>query len=550
MSVIPWRPKPDPPSIYEHVRAHVRPDGPGLAEGGEKLPDDDVVRAKWNGARWAPGAREGVFARHVERPKLDEGRVGQIHAALIRLSDHPGGRARARVRRLFREEDVRRVIDAVIKRLSTYPPRNQARLYEEMKELLLRSGDREEVKVATALVGAFGNAEDAEIFRTLARHEEFTLYAAVALAKVVEDPVPELIELLPHVSDWGKTELSALLLRDPRPEVCESLLRRGLGFDNALELAVGCNLHDALAQAEIDDELLEGSAAILGSLTWDRDGQDDLFDYPEAGLAVERFLTHLAPRAQTVDHFLTTNEIRRYITGAKAEERAKAAERLGVKRDEAHDEKRRQEAGFSAPVGERVLELCDRILARSEWASVAATALESEDRQERWLGIQVAKRLGMPLHDYLVSQIEAHPNDYGLWFEFGSGADAGRIDEVIALAERVLDLEAIATGRAPERMAPFAVDGFDFILWELPRFPGKGRSFLRVALRSPVMRHRLIALRALARWPTDQITTEARAAIEDCLDDPDEDVREAARAVLAGEPIPERRPPSASPPAH
>jgi hypothetical protein len=517
-----------------------------LTEGGEKLPDDDLVRAEWKGMGLAPGALEGVVARNFEQPESDEQRVAEIHAALVRLADYPGRRPRAHVRSLFRQDDVRSVIDAVLERVFTYPPNDQAHLYDEMKRLLLASGRRNEVKFAAALVGAFRNPEDAEIFRKLARHEEFTLYAAVALANVVDDPVPEWMDLLPHLSGWGKTELSEFLLRDARPGVCECLLRRGPGIGNALDLAVGCNLHDALAPPEIDDELLEGSAAIFDSLTWATDSPNDLFDYPEAGLAVERFLTHLAPRARTLDHFMTTYEIRRYINGPTSEEKAKVAELFeGVKQDEEDDdEKRREEAGFSPPLTERVLEICDRILARSDWASLAATALGSEDEHERWLGVQVAKRLGMPLHDYLVSQIEAQPNDSGLWFEFAWGADNERIVEVIALAERVLDLDAIATGPALELMGPFGDEhphqAFDFILQELPRFPRKGWSLLHVALRSPVVRHRLIGLRALSAWPTEQINVEVRAALNDCLDDPDEGVREAARAVLAGRPIPER----------
>jgi hypothetical protein len=182
----------------------------------------------------------------------------------------------------------------------------------------------------------------------------------------------------------------------------------------------------------------------------------------------------------------------------------------------------------------------------SDWRIIPAVAREhgsSEDERERERGIQAAKRLGMPLREYLRSQIETRPNDAGLWFEFVWDADAQRINEAISLVERVLDLDAVATGPALELMGPFGEEhphqAFECVLQELPRFPGKGASLRRVALRSPVIRHRLIALRALSTWRADQIPIEVRAAMHDCRDDPDGDVSEAARAVLAGEPIPE-----------
>lgn len=46
------------PSIYEHVRRHVPPDGSlGLLPGGERLPDQDELEGE---VRWIPGARDGV----------------------------------------------------------------------------------------------------------------------------------------------------------------------------------------------------------------------------------------------------------------------------------------------------------------------------------------------------------------------------------------------------------------------------------------------------------------------------------------------------------
>jgi hypothetical protein len=499
------------------VRAHLCHDGPGLTEGGDELPDAELVRAASSGITWAPGARDGV-SRYFAESEEEDDRPARIHSALVQLADSPGRRTRAQARALLRGEDVRSVVDDVLERLGSYPPRDQERLYAELRRVLLESGYRDEVKFALAIVGAFGNPADADVFRTLGRHEEFTLYAAIALGNTVEDPAPELAALLSHVSGWGRTELVELLLRDPKPELYDLLLRDGLGVGNALTLAVGCELHEALAAPDVDDELLEAALGIFEALTYGFDSPDDLYDYPHAGIATERLLGHLAPRAETLQHFQAAFELRRFL--------------------EQGDDERRAQAGFDAARLERVRAVCDEIVGRPEWRPRAEAALTSADDDARRAGLEAAKALGLPLHDYLVQQIELRPNDGYMWFELLRGADAERIDEAIALAERVLDLDAVATGPDLLMIAPpgsdTPLDAFDYIVQELRGFPGEGWNLLRAALRSPVIRHRNVALEALSEWESFD-----RAAVEACLEDPDERVRERAAAVLAGEPFPE-----------
>ena len=48
---------------------------------------------------------------------------------------------------------------------------------------------RSEVKFGLAVLGLCGAPDDVPRTQTLGRHDEFTLYAAVALAGLVKDPV-------------------------------------------------------------------------------------------------------------------------------------------------------------------------------------------------------------------------------------------------------------------------------------------------------------------------------------------------------------------------
>ena len=174
-------------SIYQHVLAHIEPGTPGLREGGEALPDQD--EAFGDGLSWAPGALEGAMSRYAGPPEDTNERADTLHYALLQLAEKPGRRTRAQVAELFRAGADRSLMDGLIERLGDEPPADEGRLYVELRTTLLETDNRDELKFAIALVGAFGRQEDADVFRALARHEEFTLYAAVALSAGTEDPV-------------------------------------------------------------------------------------------------------------------------------------------------------------------------------------------------------------------------------------------------------------------------------------------------------------------------------------------------------------------------
>ena len=317
----------EPRSIFEHIDAHVRVDKPGLTKGGEKLPDEDEFSE--GGISFAPGAVEGIL-RGPGDPEEVAAAVDRIYEALTALAADPGAETRAHLRETFREGSVRARMDALRDRLNAAPPPHTELLYPELRELFLRSGHRDEVKYSMALLGGFRRPEDAELFRIVGRHEEFTLYAAVALASVTDDPVNEWLGMLVHVKHWGRTELAGLILRNPQSEeVREQLVRGGLGVGNALELADGCRLDQILAHPEVDDELLTGARDIIEELVEQRDSLADLADYEYAGWAVENLLRHLSERPHGADDRRAVAALQNYLTSEESRyERESGADRF------------------------------------------------------------------------------------------------------------------------------------------------------------------------------------------------------------------------------
>jgi hypothetical protein len=459
--------------------------------------------------------------------------VEELYQALIELAEQPGPLTRTRVRHLFLQGNARAVIDPLLTRLRSEPPARLDRFYEEMKRIFMESGYRDEVKFALSILSCFGSREDIGLFRIIGRHEEFTSYAAAALARLGEDPIAEWMALVGKVTEWGKVELVERLLRDPRPEVCGFLLRHGCRGDVldsyiALEIAVTCRLHDALAADEVDAPLLAGAGAILSILA--RDATEggpgrDMTDYPEGGWATERFLTHFEPQARTLGDFLRVDTIRALAAGEYRHDQLST-----------DGEEQLPACGWEPPRRSRILDLCHRILDRPEWKALAEKALVSQDRGERLQAVAVIQRLGQPLWDVLVSGLERDPLDAALWsYLVHEVKDEAGMEAVLGLVFRLFDVEAIASGpRDHIGMGP----GFElhfclsFVLRALVQFPGKGWELLRPALQSPSVQNRSAAVGALANWAVSDLTAEIREALAGLRSDPDESVRAACLELL------------------
>jgi len=174
-------------------------------------------------------------------------------------------------------------------------------------------------------------------------------------------------------------------------------------------------------------------------------------------------------------------------------------------------------------------------MAQPRWHALAREGLESRDNATHFGAMAVAKKLGIPLREHIKERLEEAPLS-NLWFDLVHEANEEQMDEALEMASRLLDLDAIATGPANELgIGPgYQLHGCaDWLLQDLRRFPGKGWDVIRPALRSPVIRNRNFAWKALAEWPPELLTNEIRQALEACRHDPNEDVRHGCAEILS-----------------
>src|SRR5205807_2200198 len=173
------------PSILEFVRSHVPTDGPGVDEGGYVLPDDERVNAG-SRLRWGMGSMDGVMTHHMGAGENEEA-VRRTVELVLAYSRQPTATNKAAVYQHVIAEHVVSIIDPVIEALLNENRIGHDRLYELARSFVTEAPDREPVKFGIALLGLFRQPADMELFQTLGRHDEFTLFCAVAVTNSSED---------------------------------------------------------------------------------------------------------------------------------------------------------------------------------------------------------------------------------------------------------------------------------------------------------------------------------------------------------------------------
>lgn len=504
------------PSIYEHVRSHVPAEGPGLTEGGAQLPDEPPTA---NGVRWMAGALDGVTGHHMSG-EPDEARA----AAVVRLIERAATGADREYRALeagVPADDLLRLADPVAERLDrSRVSREQIRSLG--RRLATTSADRGPVKLGIILLGRVPGGER-DVLMTLGRHDEFTLYCAVALMHTEPDPEAALWELGRQAEGWGRIQVVERLEGTARGEIRDWILRQG--FRNsvmneylAFIAADTGGLAPALEAESPDGELLEAAADIVGALIEGGPARG-IDDYSDAPVAVERLVGHLHRRAATLHHYLAVRDLKRFLDGE----------------EEAWE--RREAKGWPPGARDRLGATCAAILARPLWRELAAAGLSEPDAQVFYEAGLVARDLGIDTFDAHLARAAADPLGPA-WYTLMQVADEPRIGQVIALAEAVLPLREIASGPARELgIGPGfeAHRALEWVVQDLKRFPGRGWELVHASLRSPVVRSRNMAAAALEAWGRDTWPAGADAAVAAAASiEPDPQLRERLDGLVAG----------------
>jgi hypothetical protein len=512
------------PSIYDHIKAHIRANEKGLAEAGQTLPDEEQIAAN-STIRWAAGAMDGVATHHVGCKDTDPAK--QLLKLLRAYSISPTVRNKATVYEFLVENNVVSQIDSFLQSLREAAGVKHERVHDLARSLATESPDREPVKFGIALLGLVREERDIEILRTLGRHDEFTLFCAVALKNTCEDWETELWNLAKHVDGWGRIHIVERLAQTEDPELKDWLLREG--YKNsilyeylAFPCAVGGGLLEALDRGDVDDELLLSAAEIIQALIAGGPAQN-MDDYEDGAIVVQLFLNRMEEGRSALLELLAVNAIRGFLQDEDADWTARASQ------------------GWITEKREELLRQCSEIIQQPHWQDRVLTGLRSEDEAEFYNADRAATVLHIDAWPFHWDRLTKQPLQSGRWYAVMRERNASRIAQVIALAESTLPLQQIATGPGTELgLGPgYEAHGcLDFILQGLGKFPGHGVRLIEAGLKSAVIRNRNMALKALSEWGKENWPSDVLPFLKKSRQmEPDQAVRRRMDNAIAGRPL-------------
>lgn len=450
--------------------------------------------------------------------EADEARqVYAIADALRNLVGRPDDEAWRRLCDLAAGEQVVRYADALGAELGRLGDLTAARVAPHARRMVREACGREALKLGILLLGLYGDASDLEMLLTLGRHEEFTLFSALAVARLVPDPVALWWRMARGLQGWGKVHLVERICdvleesEGGHEEVRAWLLREGcennvLPEYVACRCAIGGDLHRALAASAPDEALLDGASTIFEALMNDEGPSEDMTDYEHGVEVAQRLLDHLERDCDALKRLSTVVVMHAWIEniGVGPEERRNVLEALGW------TPHRRNE----------LLARCKAIIERDCWKSKVEAAYQSDDANQRQLAWSVASAVGVDLWEKAFRLLERNPLDDELYYTLLQSDDLYRQRRVMAFAERNLPLDKIASGPSTElgfgeEWRPHQC--LTFVLQELRR-PGLFSPSLVIAgLRSPVVRVRTMAAAALESQPVDTWGPDMAEALERSL---------------------------------
>jgi len=501
-------------SIYAYLRAG----------GADPLPDEQMIFPP-NQIRWVGGAMDGVLGFQSEGGEKSK-RVFRIVGATQRLQQEADGRWLKNLYETIIEDAIVGCIDVVLKELNKSHS-NTDRLSEIGRYLAACGGHREAVKFGVALIGVFGTNQDSDILKTLGKHDEFTAFAAVALARVSENPERDLWEMAKLVHGWGRVQIVQRLKDTGDPEIQFWMLREGFRNEIMNEyLACICaragRLHERLSQHPVDLSLLDAVADIIRALI-SGGPAEDIDDYEFAVDACERYVNIVWSRNDLgLRHFLAVAAVSKFLEQAGGWEK-----RMG--------------SGWTELRRETMQALAKDVLARERWRDLVRIGLAVNDGQGFYDANQAAEQLSIDTWAVHLARVKSSPLTSYSWYHLMRQTDDARIGPVLAFAEFVMPFTEIETGPSdslgsgPEFQAHQALD---WVLQGLRRFPGRGWRIIKAGLRSPVIRNRNGAIQTLAAWSRGSWTEEMQNAVERAQDEePQQDIKARLESLLSGSEI-------------
>jgi hypothetical protein len=225
---------------------------------------------------WVAGALDGVTGHHFNRADDNQlqNRSKPIVGALTRLLKVSSQETVSALHKKLQADVLLSIADPLQEQIRTSVLTSEtrsSRIAEVGRYFATRAADRESAKFGILLLELSGEDRDHPVLETLALHDEFTLYAALALRQLSSHPENVMWHLAQRVHGWGRVQVVERLDGTGNAAIRAWMLRDGFRNDIMDEYLAGIcartgKLHEALSANDVDCALLDGAAGIIKAL--------------------------------------------------------------------------------------------------------------------------------------------------------------------------------------------------------------------------------------------------------------------------------------------
>lgn len=322
------------PSIYQQVRDQLResPDGPLSTE--KVITDDPTTESQ---LRFAPGAMDALFGG------LEGSAEWKKILDLIRRLSRGQALDWTAVDAVTAEVSTASNVDQLIEQLRTSDLTPTVR--ERFWEVALKSRRIESVKWGIAIGGIGLRPDELEPLLALARHAEFTLYAAhVLMREGTEEPRyrRKLVDLLPQARQWGVIRLIDYIVRSD-DLIADANVQRdvllygmenndGIPMEVAFTIAKAVDVRRFVAASRDDDRLRRAVSDLMDSLLTERNPLGGLADLEGWEDLYEAWVEFLKQRDSDARLLGSLRSLRQFLSDDRLEWSRKQQERERIER--------------------------------------------------------------------------------------------------------------------------------------------------------------------------------------------------------------------------
>jgi hypothetical protein len=244
---------------------------------------------------------------------------------------------------------------------------------------LVRHGtDRCSVTVGLALLATDYDPTDIDLIRTIGLlSNRFGPLAAKALRRRHDGGHEALLWLAQRVAGWGRVYVVEELCRYVDADARAWLLRNSCDGDYlngyyAWKVATAAHLHEAIVDADADDDVVDHTGRLLRILAGCSGMGSTLEHYPPAPIVLAAHAAHLSRQEPTADRYIQAATIAARLT-----------------------EKPPEKCGCTAPQRDAVVRGYLTVLDRQEWRDIMGADHGLDDEYYTWFASTVARQLNL-----------------------------------------------------------------------------------------------------------------------------------------------------------